>query len=627
MNTKKHFMNKSSCMDSGPESITVLGRRNFLKYLAVANGAGWTVSYSDALAEAIKASSRHGGEIDFQLSRFLMKRDYPRLEVRTKAYRFVWHGRWLGFRLCGQPEVFDERISYVSFGSFQVGGPDLLGAFQYRIKPVWEDGTPAGLERLIGELFVTDEAARSGEYLVRYGDLLSIRLTLASEAPHVRLTMIPGKTDKTCRLLFPLTGHNVYPQTWQGKRAGAYFSRGLGMGLKVSGAAEGDVVVEGDGKGEAKLICRVPFDRETTWDLTVLDKSWVPGEGGGPAAPVASVRPERFVPVEVQTLPKWEPLVMQARNLEANRAGTRERVAGIYLTSPEGGHSLSAAPSGQMEAVEKRVLDEVIASGAFQAIGLSRDGRNFEALNERWLRLVERVHAAGLRAYMKPGDGEFHTLSHRSALASWAKACFETKPERQVDVVRLCWEAVLAAWQTADLCMVSRGRGYAEAMDWGELRGSLASEVADRFSRIIDAIRAHAPRVTVDLECGDTVVFEKLLARHENLRVMYMCYGPYPRVGEYLDLYAAAARRQFKSGGVVLETDCYYTARYDDLSKLHRQPLEGMYSEDEISNMADKHRHLNALSSEAAWAWGINVCNSRAKFDAICGAHSRAGLR
>lgn len=315
---------------------------------------------------------------------------------------------------------------------------------------------------------------------------------------------------------------------------------------------------------------------------------------------------------------------MRSGGLEAKRGGTRERVAGIYMTSPEGGHSLSSDPSGQFEAVEKRVLDEVIAAGAFQAVGFSRDGKNFDALNERWLKLVERVHAAGLRAYMKPGDGELHARSEGAALASWARACFEAKPERQVDVVRLCWEAVLTPWETADLCQRRHKRTYAGATDWGELRSGIASEVADRFSRIIEAIRAHAPRVTIDLECGDTVVFEKLLARHENLRVMYMCYGPYPRVGEYLDLYASAARSQFKSGGVVLETDCYYTARYDDLSKLYRQPLEGMYSEDEISNMADKHRHLNALSSEAAWAWGINVCNSRAKFDAICRAHTRA---
>lgn len=32
----------------------------------------------------------------------------------------------------------------------------------------------------------------------------------------------------------------------------------------------------------------------------------------------------------------------------------------------------------------------------------------------------------------------------------------------------------------------------------------------DRFSRVIKAIRAHAPCVTIGLECDHTVVFDKL---------------------------------------------------------------------------------------------------------------------
>lgn len=61
-------------------------------------------------------------------------------------------------------------------------------------------------------------------------------------------------------------------------------------------------------------------------------------------------------------------------------------------------------------------------------------------------------------------------------------------------------------------------------------------------------------------------------------------------------------------------------ARYDGLGTLYRQPAKGMYSDDEIANMADKHHHMNALASQAAWAWGINICNTPRKFEAICRA-------
>jgi hypothetical protein len=561
-------------------------------------------------------------EPERELTRFLMKRDYPRLEVKAKAYRFVWHGRWLGFRLCAAPEIYDERISYVSFGSFQVGGPDLLCTSRYVIEPVWEDGTATGLGKASpGQLLVPDSTAAAGEYLVRYGDRLSMRLRFSTVAPHIRLTISPGKTDNAGRLLFPFTGRGIFTDTWQGARAAAYYSPALNTGLLVSGGEEAGVVVEGDRRGYAKATCRMPPDRESTWCLTVLDASSWPCVEPDVASPQPEVAATGFAPVAVPALPKWECRMLAAGMSAVQRTGTQERVAGVYLTSPEGGHALSPDPGGSLEHVERRFLDELIATGAFQAVGFSRDGRNFQPLNDRWLHLVERVHAAGLRAYMKPGDGELHGRAKGAALAAWAEACFPEKAEQQVDVVRLCWEAVLSPWVTADLCL-SDAAIPPDAKDWTAIRARIAGAVADRFSRIIDAIRGRAPRVTIDLECGDTVVFEKLLGRHENLGVMYMCYGPYPRVGDYLDLYATRAREQFRTSRVVLETDCYYTARYDALGTLYRQPAEGMYSDDEIANMADKHRHMNALASQAAWAWGINICNTPRKFAAICRARS-----
>jgi hypothetical protein len=598
-------------------------RRDFLKQVALVGATCLNAELWVPLADAADGGAAGGAEPEYDLTRFLMKREYPRLEVKAKAYRFVWHGRWMGFRLCASPELFDERISYVSFGSFQVGGPDLLCTGRYIIEPVWEDGTPTGLGfRSPGELFAPRDAAAQGEYLIRYGERLSIRLKFSAVAPHIRLTLIPGKTDKTCRLLFPFTGQGIYSTTWQGKKAGAYYSPVLKTGLLVSGAEDGGVVVEGDNKGHAKVTCRAPFDRESTWELTVLDESRWPCAEPVAASPIREILPQHFAPVIVQPLPKWECQVLETRKFEVKRSGTQERVAGVYLTSPEGGHSLSGDPCGTLDHVEQRFLDDVIGSKAFQAVGFSRDGKDFQALNERWLKLVERTHAAGLRAYMKPGDGELHSRSTGAALEAWAKACFGVKAERQVDVVRLCWEAVLSPWVTADLCL-GNAAIPPDAKAWDRIRDGIASSVADRFSRIIEAIRAHAPRVTIDLECGDTVVFDKLLARHENLGVMYMCYGPYPRVGDYLDLYASAAREQFRARRVVLETDCYYTSRYDDLSKLYRQPTQVMYSDEEIANMADKHHHMNGLSSQAAWAWGINICKTKAKFEAICQASKR----
>jgi hypothetical protein len=559
-------------------------------------------------------------EPEHALTRFLMKQEYPRLEVKAKAYRFVWHGRWLGFRLCAVPEIYDERISYVSFGSFQVGGPDLLCTSRYVVEPVWEDATATGLGKgSPGQLLVPDGGAAAEEYLVRYGERLTIRLEFSAAAPHIRMTMIPGPSDKTCRLLFPFTGRGIFTDFWQGKRAAAYYSPALNTGLLVSGAEEGAVVAEGDRRGYAKTTCRMPPDRESTWSLTVLDSSSWPCVEPESVAPLPETRPTNFAPVAVHAVPKWECQMLAAREWPVQRTGTRERVAGVYLTSPEGGHSLSPDPGGTLEHVERQFLDELIGTKAFQAIGFSRDGKHFDAQNDRWLKLVERVHAAGLRAYMKPGDGELHGRGKGAALAAWVKACFPGKAEQQVDAVRLCWEAVLSPWVTADLCL-SNAAIPPDAKDWTAIRSAIAGEVADRFSRIIEAIRGQAPTVTIDLECGDTVVFEKLLARHENLGVMYMCYGPYPRVGDYLDLYATAARRQFDTPRVVLETDCYYTARYDSLGTLYRQPTEDMYSDDEIANMADKHRHMNALSSQAAWAWGINICNTPRKFAAICRA-------
>lgn len=153
---------------------------------------------------------------------------------------------------------------------------------------------------------------------------------------------------------------------------------------------------------------------------------------------------------------------------------------------------------------------------------------------------------------------------------------------------------------------------------WHDVEQKIVTGLADHFSFFIDGIRRYAPGTIIDLECGDSRVFEILLKRHENLGVMYMSYGSMPRVKESMDLYESMAKHQLKAERIVLETDCYYTAKYHQQELLYRDSCESMFPAHELDLMQAKHQALVSRDVAATWSWGLNICHFPAKFDAVC---------
>jgi hypothetical protein len=318
---------------------------------------------------------------------------------------------------------------------------------------------------------------------------------------------------------------------------------------------------------------------------------------------------------------------MAGRGWSAARGRPRERIAGLFASAENWTQPVSWLPESRFAFLEREFLPKVAAAGSYDAAGLSRDGVTERGENAAWLRLVETAHRLKLRVYMKPGDGELTRLSRPEDIEAWARACFAVAPDRRADAVRLPGEAVLVPWTTANLCLAPRFFTpellKLHRLDWRAARRRIVSSVADRFSRIIDAIRRHAPTITIDLECCDTPVLETLLQRHENLGVMYMCYGQFPRAAEYLELYQCVASRQLRAARVVLETDCYYTRSITGLGQLRGKPYAELYSPEDLRLMADKHRHLNSLAADAVWIWGLNITHTEAKFEAVSNAYAR----
>jgi hypothetical protein len=413
----------------------------------------------------------------------------------------------------------------------------------------------------------------------------------------------------------------IYDQLRPAEQSAAYFSSQVKTGLRITGPEPGSVTVAETAHAKS-ITCRIPASRATDWALEIL------GPAGGlnarPAAPVPVAFPATGdrPSINLSDLKSWEGTEMERRGWRPERGPLKERVAGIFVTAKGWRNIVSWIPEATVEYVSRTMLPKVIESRRFQAVGLSRDGITEMNENPEWLNLVAQAHKAGLRVYMKPGDGELTAISERSQIKAWARAAFDVGEERRCDVVRMPWEAVLVPWTTASLCLNPRFHTSdldgLDKLAWPEARQRIVRSVADRFSFIIDSIRSHAPAITIDLECADTLVLELLLKRHENLGVMYMSYGQYPRVGEYLDLYYCAARRQFAARRTVLETDSYYTNSITSLNQLKGRPYSEMYSEQDLELMRRKHRHLCNLPAEAGWSWGVNITFTEAKFRAIC---------
>lgn len=65
------------------ESVAFLGRRYFLKQTALRGSSASVFGILEPLIAATEGACKGGGGLDVHLSRFLMKRDYPRFEVKT----------------------------------------------------------------------------------------------------------------------------------------------------------------------------------------------------------------------------------------------------------------------------------------------------------------------------------------------------------------------------------------------------------------------------------------------------------------------------------------------------------------------------------------------------------------
>jgi hypothetical protein len=99
-----------------------------------------------ASGERAMGPAESAANLEARLSRFMMKGDFPRLEVITPAYRFIWHGRFFGFRLISTTtDPYDERISYSNFGPFSVGGVDLVCDHYQPLSLRMEGGAELGL--------------------------------------------------------------------------------------------------------------------------------------------------------------------------------------------------------------------------------------------------------------------------------------------------------------------------------------------------------------------------------------------------------------------------------------------------------------------------------------------------
>jgi hypothetical protein len=584
-----------------------LSRRTALRVMAGA-------AISSAAAPVIAA--RRGKErLQFEISRFMMKGDRPRLEVRARHYRLIWHSRYFALRLASTGSFpYDERISYSNFGPFAVGGLDLICGHPEPLT-LTSGGNQVGTGP--GTISVSE---KEGVFLLEHpvGPNRRFRVWIACQpdSPELRLSILPEGFEQP--LLLALPGQLIFDRSTQEENAASFYSTGAGTGLRIAGEEKDSVSVADSAQGKT-LICRAPANRCSEWVWTIAG----PNENAKKqqaSAPEQSLSRIECRPLPVSQLKSWEQNQMARHKWKVPRGHVKERVAGVYVGA-HNWHDSGGWPA-TVEAVAQQILPKIIESRKFQAVGLTRDGITERGENEGWYRLVAAAHRAGLRVYMKPGDGEITHLKNRDAITAWAKRCFEVSPENQCDVVRLPWEAVVVPWVTANLCLPAHFQTpelkNMTGLDWETARKRILDSMTDRFSFVIESIRRHAPRVTIDIECGDTAVFEQLLRRHENLGVQYMCYGYYPRVAEYLDLYYAVARFQLGAQRVVMETDCYYTQKtVTNGGLLKTQPFEPSYPQEELDLMVVKHRHMYHLPAEAAWAFGVNIAYTEKKLEAI----------
>lgn len=565
------------------------------------------------------------------LARFQMKRDWQRVELRSGDWLACWNNRWPTLRLA-RLHGREPELSYAAFGSFQAGPQDLLGHHAWQL-PLFADGER--IEWKEGAEVESDPEGR--EITMRFvaaGEAGALSLTYRADdiGSGLRLVFDFDGFDQARRFAVCFSGRLVYPECRREAAWAAFYGPGTRTGLAVvpQGGSAG-VAIERElsdtritvSAGSSKFAVNLYPLGSGDWPF---EPPAVPGPG------VTESVSERTV-IETESLPRFEAEILGELSWKRPPGRVGRRVAGLFVSVPEWRHSQSRDPNGSLDAVSATMLPKVVETGCFDVIGLSRDGIYELGHQEPWLELVEQAHAAGYPVVMKPGDQELTAVIADDGLEAWADACFDVPAERRCEAVRLCWEALMWAWVPADLSaraeVLPEGPAGLERMSWPEAENALVERIADRFDRLIRLIRARAPETVIDLECGDTRVFRRLLQRHENLGVMYMCYGDYPRVGDYMDLYYWLAREHLGADRVVLETDCYYTRDNFDIWSLRERSMESLYPPEVVERMVRKHAHMNALPTDDAWAWGINLNFHEAKFEAICrdGISGAAGNR
>ncbi len=430
-----------------------------------------------------------------------MKSVFPRLEAISPRYRFVWHGRFFGFRLTSTASglPYDGRVSYAAFGSWEQGGVDLVDSHYFMPAIEWSDGRAVRLSG--GALSQAGDSFRA-DYRYEPNDVLRFYLQFTAKAVHLFFEPLgdAGPGPLVLRLpanfVFDKTAHN------------AFYSSSLATGLRVSSSVPDGVTV-----APGSILCRIPTNGRSAWSLSVLDAAdWSSAAAPAPAFPETS----GYERVLTAGLDAWETAALASRGWKPETGKVRERIAGVFICAEDWKYPTGPLPESRIGYVSKSFLPQLARTRAFSAVGFSRDGITERGRNADWLGLVAQAHHAGFRVYMKPGDGELTRVLEAGGLERWARDVFAVPAEQQCDAVRLPAEALLAPWVTANLCLHPRFHApelkQLAGLAWPEVSARIVTSVADRFSRVIEAIRRHAPRIAIDVESADTAVLSRLLA-------------------------------------------------------------------------------------------------------------------
>jgi hypothetical protein len=276
-----------------------LSRRDAMKVLAGAAVTSAMCSGGSAAEEK--------PPLQVSMSRFMMKGDFPRLEVRTRYYRLIWQARFFGMRLVSTAvHPYDERVSYTNFGPFAVGGLDLFCGHPPHLALALPGGEE--VQSGPGTLSACEE---QGVFLLEHVDAqqraLRVWIACAADSPHVKVVFLPEGFDAKSPLLLSLPGNLIFDRTTQAASAASFYSTGAGTGLRVSGQ-ERNCVSLVDSPQSKTLVCRLPIGRRSEWLWTVLgpDEAPRPEEPSAPRLGKLGLVGIKCRSVPVAKLERWE---------------------------------------------------------------------------------------------------------------------------------------------------------------------------------------------------------------------------------------------------------------------------------------------------------------------------------